>query len=38
VLNPKHKEHDEMLEWVGGEFDPEDFDVKAVNRELGKMR
>jgi hypothetical protein len=38
VGNPKHKEHDEMLEWVGGEFDPEEFDVEAVNRELGKLR
>lgn len=30
IRNPKHKEHEEMLEWVGGEFDPEHFDVKEV--------
>jgi hypothetical protein len=23
-----------MLEWVGGEFDPEAFDLDKVNREL----
>jgi hypothetical protein len=34
IQNPKHKEHDEMLDWVGGEFDPEEFDLEAVNEEL----
>jgi beta-galactosidase GanA len=27
-----------MLEWVGGEFDPERFDREAVNGELRRMR
>jgi len=26
-----HGEHDEMLEWAGGEFDPEKFDLDQVN-------
>ena len=26
-----HPEHDEMLEWVGGEFDPEVFDLNEAN-------
>lgn len=30
IRNPKHKEHKEMLEWVGGEFDPEYFDAKEI--------
>ena len=34
IQNPKHPEHEEMLEWVGGEFDPEAFDIEAVNKEL----
>jgi Plasmid pRiA4b ORF-3-like protein len=34
VQNPKHKRHEELLEWVGGEFDPEAFDLDAVNEEL----
>jgi hypothetical protein len=30
IKNPNHKEHREMLEWIGGEFDPERFDAKEV--------
>jgi hypothetical protein len=30
IKNPNHEEHKEMLEWAGGEFDPEHFDVKEV--------
>lgn len=38
VQNPKHPEHDELLEWVGGEFDPEAFDLEAVNGALAVER
>ncbi len=31
IRNPRHPEHDEMLEWAGGEFDPEKFDLDGVN-------
>ncbi len=31
IRNPKHPEHEEMLEWVGGHFDPEAFDLHGVN-------
>ena len=31
IRNPEHEEHEEMLEWVGGEFDPEHFDVEEVH-------
>jgi hypothetical protein len=34
IRNPKHERHSELVEWVGGEFDPETFDVDAVNEEL----
>ena len=34
IQNPKHEQHEEMLEWVGEEFDPEAFDIEAVNEEL----
>ena len=30
ITNPKHREHKEMLDWVGGSFDPEHFDIKEV--------
>jgi hypothetical protein len=28
VKNPKHKEHQEMLDWLGGPFDPGHFDLQ----------
>ena len=31
IRDPRHPEHDEMLEWVGGKFDPEKFDLDGVN-------
>ena len=34
IRDPKHPEHEEMLEWVGGEFDPDAFDLEEVNTEL----
>lgn len=38
VRNPDHDEHEEILEWVDEEFDPEKFDVTAANRELRSIR
>lgn len=37
VQNPTHESHEEMLEWVGGEFDPEAFDIEAVNKKLATV-
>lgn len=34
VSNPKHPEHDERLEWIGDEWQPEAFDIDLVNKEL----
>ena len=36
--NPEHEEHDQIVTWVGGHFDPESFDVNAVNRLLRGYR
>lgn len=30
LKNPKHEEHEEMLGWLGGEYDPEYFDANEV--------
>jgi hypothetical protein len=30
IQNPKHPQHEELLQWVGRRFDPEHFDVKEV--------
>jgi hypothetical protein len=38
IQNPTHKRHVELLEWVGGEFDPGAFDLEAVNKELAGIR
>ncbi|MGH9890728.1 MAG: plasmid pRiA4b ORF-3 family protein, partial [bacterium] len=38
IRDPKHPEHEEMLEWVGGNFDPEAFDLEVVNQDLQSMR
>ncbi|MBN1933526.1 MAG: plasmid pRiA4b ORF-3 family protein [Anaerolineae bacterium] len=38
IQNPEHPEHDEMLEWIGGEFDPQAFDLEEVNAALQNYR
>jgi len=34
IRDPKNEEHEAMLEWVGGAFDPEAFDLAALNKRL----
>jgi hypothetical protein len=34
IHDPTHPEHKDMLEWLGGSFDPEEFDVDIVNQRL----
>jgi len=38
LSDPDHEEHDTILEWVGGKFDPNAFDVVAVDRALKRLR
>jgi hypothetical protein len=38
VRDPNHEQHEDLLEWIGGEFDPEAFDVDKVNQELRQVR
>lgn len=37
IRDPEHPEHDEMLEWVGSEFDPDALDLDQINRELQRL-
>ncbi|MFH1233087.1 MAG: plasmid pRiA4b ORF-3 family protein [Patescibacteria group bacterium] len=30
IKNPKHEQHRELLEWIGGKFDPEFFNLKKI--------
>jgi hypothetical protein len=38
VADPKHQEHDDMLDWLGADFDPEAFSMEAVNRGLAPLQ
>jgi hypothetical protein len=37
IRDPGHGEHDEYLTWLGGSFDPDAFDLKAVNDSLRRL-
>jgi hypothetical protein len=38
IRDPDHPEHKDYTEWIGGEFDPEAFDIKRVNAVLHLKR
>ncbi len=38
IKDSTHAEHQEFLQWIGGRFDPEAFDVDEVNRRLRGIR
>ncbi len=38
INDPNHNEHERMLEWIGGSFDPEHFDPEEVQFDDPKQR
>ena len=38
IQDPSHPNHKEMLEWIGGDFDPEEFDLEEVNQQLKAIK
>ena len=38
IQDPDHEERDAMLEWVGGQFDPEAFDPVDIEQRLNPQR
>ena len=36
IKQPSHPEYDSMIEWLGGEFDPEEFDIEETNKVLSR--
>lgn len=38
ITDPSHEEHDEFLEWIGDDFDPEEFDLEYVNAALKSIK
>lgn len=37
LADPKHEEHNTYAKWVGDDFDPEQFDLKAAARQVARM-
>jgi len=37
IADPKHERHAELLEWCGGDFDPQQFDIDKINRRLASL-
>lgn len=38
IADPEHEQHEEMLDWIGDDFEPEAFDIKAINKDLAAVR
>jgi hypothetical protein len=38
IADPAHEDHDTMLQWIGGSFDPAAFDLDAVNARLASIK
>jgi len=38
LVDPKHPDYQERIEWLGGEFHPESFDIKKVHFDNPKKR
>ncbi len=38
LADPKHEEHEQYVEWIGGSFDSEAFNLNEVNRMLRGIR
>jgi Plasmid pRiA4b ORF-3-like protein len=36
IQNPDHEQHEELLEWVGGQFDPEKFGAAKATKAMRK--
>ena len=38
IQDPKHDEHESMVEWIGEEFDPDEFDMNFINKQLSDLK
>jgi len=38
IGDPDHEQHEEMLEWIGGHFDPTAFSVEEINAKLANLQ
>lgn len=37
IKDPAHSEHESVLEWIGGSFDPEAFNLDDANKDLAQI-
>ena len=37
IADPAHEMHADLLQWIGGHFDSEEFDIQAINKSLGRI-
>ncbi len=37
IRDPSHEEYESMMEWLGGSFDPEEFNIGEINRSLARF-
>lgn len=37
IQDPENPDYEEMLEWIGGEFDPQEFDLEETNAALKNL-
>ena len=38
ISDPEHEEHEDLLDWIGDDFDPEAFDLAGINKALKRLR
>lgn len=38
IADPKHERHEELLEWLGDDFDPEAFDAETATKEMRRVK
>lgn len=38
MQDPRHPEHQDLMEWAGGHFDPDRFDLDEINQQLSKIK
>ena len=37
IADPAHEMYADLLQWIGGHFDSEEFDIQAINKSLGRI-
>lgn len=37
IQDPDHERHEEIIEWLGEDFDPSHFDIKAITKGVAKL-